>query len=995
MQPPSLGIWSRIPGWSPHQENPDSDDEDEIEEKALCARAKKGLAEIASVLGDRWLDVPCVNFSALAPDGSAVQEPRVPPSQWGTSGPPISFRLEHVRAPVVRDTLRSNGMKQTSDREWLVMWSGPRMSERGYQGLHELQRVNHFPGSTELTRKDRICAHFERMARRFGSEAFNFLPKTYVLPQEMDDFLEEYQNSRHIWIVKPNAGSQGKGIFLLRDLDELPNAENDVSVISRYIERPLLIQRLKFDLRIYVLVTSFEPLRAYIYKEGLTRFASSPYSTEDKHLGDTYRHLTNYSINKKADNFVENQEVQQDNVGHKWSFSAFNKHLYAVGVSVELMWARIMDLCLKTLISVKPMIASETRRATVHCSNCFELYGFDVLVDQDLKPWLLEVNLSPSMLAESPLDLKVKGSVLSDTFNLIGVSSASWRQLASSKLRSQLQQLRHSMALAGQTANSAVSAAMAAAEAGEATEEEERAIQLAELKEGELKMMAQALKEAGRCNNFIRLYPTKTTVQRYAPLMRAPGVAERLLLRMLLGEDTDIPDKQDHSRAPEVTEPLSPMPRKKPANARREESSSRQPPSACSGPSPQRDRKLTAREVDASNGCCTMTPEKKSQDCADIDWSGLNASIEHDAGRALAAIQLLKPLSMKASSRVVLMEYLVRVVNSCCALGGPGREKLLESKSYKRLAMLRQQLSIFLRTTARAPNQLPLSPAGGQDVHFVDELASSCRASIACVARELWAAASAPGAAPNPEGSGARLRLAEQLPPAFVRSSRGERAIETVQGLSSADLEFIIKGPECLPEYTQLLAASATLEHDALGNFDDLESMKLGDLQSMIQSSSASSGPLSDLLLVFKPQASPQKQEKSPSPVSGSLPNIFSGMPLMAHAAAAFQAQHSHTKAGEARPASVGRSAAAAIKRASPKPADGPSFTVPMGLTRQRLPPAPIFRSQSLPALAKLDGNTARQSFPAPKSYGLASLRTKQQWKRPAPAFAATMDIDL
>ena len=74
-------------------------------------------------------------------------------------------------------------------------------------------------------------------------------------------------------------------------------------VISRYIENPLLINELKFDLRLYVLVTSFEPLKIYIYNEGLVRFASEPYQMSNI-KNNAYAHLTNYSINKKSENFV-------------------------------------------------------------------------------------------------------------------------------------------------------------------------------------------------------------------------------------------------------------------------------------------------------------------------------------------------------------------------------------------------------------------------------------------------------------------------------------------------------------------------------------------------------------------------------------------------------------------------------------------------------------------------------------------------------------------
>jgi hypothetical protein len=72
--------------------------------------------------------------------------------------------------------------------------------------------------------------------------------------------------------------SRGRGIYLVDDIAEV-NVD-DISVISKYISNPLLINGHKFDLRIYVVVTSFEPLRIYVYKEGLARFASEEYSNK-------------------------------------------------------------------------------------------------------------------------------------------------------------------------------------------------------------------------------------------------------------------------------------------------------------------------------------------------------------------------------------------------------------------------------------------------------------------------------------------------------------------------------------------------------------------------------------------------------------------------------------------------------------------------------------------------------------------------------------------
>ena len=177
------------------------------------------------------------------------------------------------------------------------------------------------------------------------------------------------------------------------------------TVVSRYLSNPLLINSLKFDIRLYVLVTSFDPWRIYIYNEGLSRFASEPYDIRSVKL-NKYSHLTNYSINKKSDKFVQNDSLEHDDVGHKWSVAAVNRHLEQIGVDLNLLWSRIYDLIIKTFISVDSIFYNALRKYNNNGTknNCFEVFGFDVLIDSDLKPWLLEVNLSPSLATDSPLD---------------------------------------------------------------------------------------------------------------------------------------------------------------------------------------------------------------------------------------------------------------------------------------------------------------------------------------------------------------------------------------------------------------------------------------------------------------------------------------------------------------------------------------------------------------------------------------------------------------
>lgn len=92
--------------------------------------------------------------------------------------------------------------------------------------------------------------------------------------------------------AKPNSSSCGRGIKLVSKLSDLPAKRS--CIVSRYIHTPLLVAGRKFDLRIYVLVTSFHPLKVYVYENGLARFCTEPYDLSRKNLRKKYIHLTNF-----------------------------------------------------------------------------------------------------------------------------------------------------------------------------------------------------------------------------------------------------------------------------------------------------------------------------------------------------------------------------------------------------------------------------------------------------------------------------------------------------------------------------------------------------------------------------------------------------------------------------------------------------------------------------------------------------------------------------
>lgn len=127
----------------------------------------------------------------------------------------------------------------------------------------------------------------------------------------------------------------GQGIFVCNNVHELEfqlkNRKKYVNslFVSEYIERPLLLRGLKFDLRVYVLVVCMAPLRVYIYDEGLVRYATTSYSSRCKSS-----QLTNYSLNHQSKVF-KNATSMDDQTSHKQSFAALKEQLAALGIDVD------------------------------------------------------------------------------------------------------------------------------------------------------------------------------------------------------------------------------------------------------------------------------------------------------------------------------------------------------------------------------------------------------------------------------------------------------------------------------------------------------------------------------------------------------------------------------------------------------------------------------------------------------------------------------------
>ncbi|XP_046753911.1 tubulin monoglutamylase TTLL4-like [Diprion similis] len=332
----------------------------------------------------------------------------------------LKWKLSGVTPRIVIRTLRKSGYHLVTEAEedWSGIWDHSVKDATLFKMVKSFQKLNCFPGSHSLGCKDQLWRNFSRLRRVFGKEEFGFIPETFVLPRDIGRLKEAWKrNLGERWIVKPPSSGRGQGIRVIDQWWEVPKWH--LVVVQRYLTRPKLINGRKFDLRVYVLATSIDPLRVYVYSEGLVRFASVKYVDNSKNLNDRFMHLTNTSINKYSPNYVVNGNANSC-YGHKWSFSTLWDFLARDNVDVKALWGDIKDIVVKTLIVGEASMCAKIRENVVSTYACYELYGFDVILDEDYKPWLLEVNTLPSLHTDSSLDVAVKAPLIRNVLNMVG-----------------------------------------------------------------------------------------------------------------------------------------------------------------------------------------------------------------------------------------------------------------------------------------------------------------------------------------------------------------------------------------------------------------------------------------------------------------------------------------------------------------------------------------------------------------------------------------------
>ena len=307
-----------------------------------------------------------------------------------------------------------------TEEDWDACWHTGMPARAVFRTMRPGQWVNHTPGNHALTVKSQLYQNLDAARRRASADLedrFSFFPRSYLMPEDYHVLQQDaFAAPDKRWIIKPKSLSRGRGISVAADAGIVP--VDAKMMVQEYLKRPHLYNGRKYVLRCYLAIMSVEPLRIYLYKEGFVKLASEPYHDGD--FDNLYAHLTNPDVN------ALNEEVDDSVVFY--SFADYREWLTQNGADPAPLFSGLRDIGAIAAIAAREVMAERLVASGAWAPGCCELIGMDCMIDEDLKPWLLECNLSPSLgVCAAPetggvMEEEIKRAVVADFVAMAGLN---------------------------------------------------------------------------------------------------------------------------------------------------------------------------------------------------------------------------------------------------------------------------------------------------------------------------------------------------------------------------------------------------------------------------------------------------------------------------------------------------------------------------------------------------------------------------------------------
>ena len=279
--------------------------------------------------------------------------------------------------------------------------------------LNKYQLINYFPDSN--IDKDELYMFYLRLKDKFPDE-YNYMPEALLNPKDSAKIKELFENYEldvnNLWIYQQAINELGGRAKFLRDYYQIDNSYTRSSnfLLKKYISNPLLVNKKKFNLKSYVLLTGVNPLRIYLYEEGLLLFNDKEYNLKSSQLNKADIHFLN-------DNWGE----KNNNGENIWPISNFINYCKENGVNFSNIKNQIIDIIIKSFISFDEHINEKLKRRNFDERNFFEIFSFDFLVDDKEKVFLLKITGDPKIETNYETEIKLYNNLMIDSLNIVGV----------------------------------------------------------------------------------------------------------------------------------------------------------------------------------------------------------------------------------------------------------------------------------------------------------------------------------------------------------------------------------------------------------------------------------------------------------------------------------------------------------------------------------------------------------------------------------------------
>lgn len=252
---------------------------------------------------------------------------------------------------------------------------------------------------------------------------YDYMLETYSNPEDNNIIYNKFKNytltnysKDELWLVKPKLSSLGINITILRNYSNIKSNY----IVTKFLKNPHLIKGYKYDLRFHGLITSIQPLRLYLYNEGLVRLSSEKY--EYNNLTNLYSYLTNLAINiKNKKKFIYPKDIRKIENSNLWNLDVFQNYCEKNGYNYTEIFEKVKDIFIKLVFSIRKKTINYIKKIKLHSSNFYHFIGFDIILDENLKPYLLETNRRAGLRQDNAAEKYYGYNMIVDTLNLVGL----------------------------------------------------------------------------------------------------------------------------------------------------------------------------------------------------------------------------------------------------------------------------------------------------------------------------------------------------------------------------------------------------------------------------------------------------------------------------------------------------------------------------------------------------------------------------------------------